>query len=75
MAAATAKQQWTGFDGKMMVAGWAAIAIEVFMVFMGLTYILLPTSATARHYLTTLPMIGFVLVSVRSGPPWMLLCC
>jgi hypothetical protein len=49
----------------MDVAGWCAIAIVVSMVFMGLTYAILPTSATARHYLTTAPMVGFVLVSVR----------
>ncbi|KIN07169.1 hypothetical protein OIDMADRAFT_110844 [Oidiodendron maius Zn] len=51
------------FDGKMDIAGWCAIAIIVSMVFMGLTYTLLPPSATARHYLTTTPMLGFVLVS------------
>ncbi|KIM93696.1 hypothetical protein OIDMADRAFT_184664 [Oidiodendron maius Zn] len=51
-----------GFDGKMLVAGWCAIAIIVSMVVMALTYTVLPTSATGRHYLTTVPMIGFILV-------------
>lgn len=34
------------------------------MVFMCLTYVVLPTSATARHYLTTAPIIGFIFLSV-----------
>lgn len=51
----------------MQLAGWCAIAVVVSMVFMGATYAVLPTSATARHYLTTAPMIGFILVSVRKS--------
>jgi hypothetical protein len=46
------------------VAGWLAIAIVTAVAFMGLTYVFLPVSATARHYLTTAPMIGFVFMSV-----------
>lgn len=56
----------TGFETKEQVAGWLAIAIVTAMVFMALTYTFLPASATARHYLTTAPMFGFVFMSVRN---------
>jgi hypothetical protein len=47
---------------------WIGLAVLILMVISALTYIVLPTSATQRHYLTSSPLMGFIFMSVCSLP-------
>ncbi|KAL5335563.1 hypothetical protein BJX70DRAFT_401462 [Aspergillus crustosus] len=46
------------------IVPWIGLAVLILMVISALTYILLPTSETQRHYLTSSPLMGFIFMSV-----------
>ncbi|KAL4877427.1 hypothetical protein BJY04DRAFT_222176 [Aspergillus karnatakaensis] len=46
------------------IVPWIGLAVLILMVISALTYILLPTSETQRHYLTSSPLAGFIFMSV-----------
>ncbi|KAL3460084.1 hypothetical protein BJX64DRAFT_278699 [Aspergillus heterothallicus] len=43
---------------------WIAIITLVFSIVLTVTYVVLPVRVTWRHYLTTYPLIGFVLMAI-----------
>ncbi|KAL2783113.1 hypothetical protein BJX66DRAFT_345238 [Aspergillus keveii] len=51
-----------GFNANMVP--WIGLAVLILMVISALTYIVLPTSATQRHYLTSSPLMGFIFMSI-----------
>lgn len=48
------------------LALWPSIGVLFLLVLLLVTFVVLPVSATERHYLTTSPLLGFLLMSVRS---------
>ncbi|KAL3478511.1 hypothetical protein BJX99DRAFT_104714 [Aspergillus californicus] len=46
------------------IVPWIGLAVLVLMIISGLTYIVLPTSDTQRHYLTSSPLMGFIFMSI-----------
>ncbi|GAD94411.1 hypothetical protein UREG_07549 [Paecilomyces variotii No. 5] len=46
------------------LALWPSIAVLFLLVLLLLTFAVLPASATERHYLTTSPLLGFLLMSI-----------
>ncbi|CRG83017.1 hypothetical protein PISL3812_00365 [Talaromyces islandicus] len=53
-----------GFDDHLDIAGWCGIAVVVILVLFLITYTVVPKIYTARHYLTTVPAVGFLLLSI-----------
>ncbi|KAL4793033.1 hypothetical protein BDV19DRAFT_380353 [Aspergillus venezuelensis] len=58
--------QWQYTDGinAADIVPWIAVGVLVLMVISALTFILLPTSDTQRHYLTSSPLMGFIFMSI-----------
>ncbi|KAL4871482.1 hypothetical protein BDV12DRAFT_194248 [Aspergillus spectabilis] len=46
------------------IVPWIGLAVLILMVISALTYIVLPTSETQRHYLTSSPLMGFIFMAV-----------
>ncbi|KAL2871178.1 uncharacterized protein BJX67DRAFT_377781 [Aspergillus lucknowensis] len=51
-------------DFSSAMVPWIGLAVLVIMIVSALTFIVLPVSATQRHYLTTSPLMGFIFMSI-----------
>ncbi|QKX64083.1 uncharacterized protein TRUGW13939_11256 [Talaromyces rugulosus] len=58
-----------GFEEYLDIAGWCGIAVVVIVVLFLITFAVVPKIYTARHYLTTVPGVGFVFLSVAYVMP------
>lgn len=52
------------FESRLDIVGWCAIPVFAIIFLFLLTFAILPKEATGRHYLTTVPAIGFLLLPV-----------
>ncbi|KAI9933746.1 hypothetical protein ASPWEDRAFT_105538 [Aspergillus wentii DTO 134E9] len=52
------------YQNELDIPGWIAVVVLVLVVWLLLTFLLLHPDDTWRHYLSTTPLLGFVLVSL-----------